>query len=109
VGNRGAHRDEAARELQKIAEMTLPAPRKVLAGKASLEMRRRVEQLVDKLEPLDGERLRSIRAVETLEHIGSPEARKVLLRMAQGASGARQTDEARAALHRLGKRVMASP
>jgi WD40 repeat protein len=104
-----SNRDEAARELEKIGEMTLPALRKVLAGKASLEMRRRVEQLVDKLEPLDGERLRSIRAIETLEHIGSPEARQVLLKLAQGALGARQTDEATAALHRLGKRGVASP
>jgi len=102
-------RDEAARELEKIGEMTLPALRKVLAGKASLEMRRRVEQLVDKLEPLDGERLRAIRAVETLEHIRSPEARKALQKLAQGAAGARQTDEATAAMHRLGKRDMASP
>ena len=43
------------------------------------------------------------RAIALLEHIGNPEAKKVLERVAAGAPGARLTDEAAAALKRLGK------
>jgi hypothetical protein len=47
------------------------------------------------------EQLRLIRAVETLERIGTPEARQVLRTLAQGATGALPTCEADAALNRL--------
>jgi RNA polymerase sigma factor (sigma-70 family) len=104
-----AARDRAARALEKIGEVALPALRQVLAGKPSLEMRRRVELLVDKVEALDGERLRAIRAVEALERIASHEAQKVLQGLAQGATAARQTQEALAAAQRLGTRTAASP
>jgi hypothetical protein len=36
-----------------------------------------------------------------LEQIGTPEARRVLAWLAEGAPGARQTEEAKAALRRL--------
>jgi hypothetical protein len=42
-----------------------------------------------------------VRAVETLERVGTPEARAVLEHLAGGAEGALQTREARAACERL--------
>jgi hypothetical protein len=45
--------------------------------------------------------LRQTRALEALEQIRSPEARKLLERLAAGAPEARLTREAQAALERL--------
>jgi hypothetical protein len=66
----------------------------------------RIEALLGKLEgPVaSAETLRSIRAVEALEHIATPEARDLLDRLAAGAPEARLTREAKAALERLGRR-----
>jgi hypothetical protein len=50
---------------------------------------------------LAGEHLRAARAVEALERIGSPGARKVLLGLAGGAAGAGLTRDAAAAVERL--------
>jgi hypothetical protein len=104
-------REEATRELEERGDLAEPALRKVLTMKPSLEIRRRVEALLDKQEKrlLSGERLRAWRAVEVLEAIGTPEARQVLEKLAQGAEAAQLTREARAALDRLGKWPPVSP
>jgi WD40 repeat protein len=98
-------REKASQELEKCAEAALPAIRNALRGSPGAEARRRLEEL---LQCLDGEertasseRLRSLRAVEVLELIGTPESRAVLETLANGAPGARQTEDARAALRRL--------
>jgi hypothetical protein len=52
---------------------------------------------------------RGLRAVEVLEHIGTPEARRVLATPAEGAVEARLTKDAKAALERLAKRNVARP
>ena len=52
--------------------------------------------------------LRALRAVEVLEHVGTPEARQVLEGLTQGAPEARLTQEAKASLERLARRP-ASP
>jgi hypothetical protein len=50
---------------------------------------------------LNGDRLQAYRAVEVLEHIGTPQARQVLASLAGGAAGSIVTREAREALVRL--------
>ncbi|HMC63737.1 MAG TPA: hypothetical protein VKI65_02250 [Gemmataceae bacterium] len=58
----------------------------------------------------DGDKfLRKQRGLAVLEYIGTPEARKVLARVAQGAPEARLTQEAKASLERLAKRPAAKP
>ncbi len=98
-------RDKATVELEKLGEAALHAMQKALDNQPALETRRRLEQLIEKQEherrSPSAERLRIGRALEVLEHIGSPEARQVLQTLATGAPGAFLTGEAKAALERL--------
>lgn len=100
-----AVRQKAAVELETIGERALPAYRKALGDKPSLETRRRLEDLQEKAQSawwdVSRERLRSLRAIETLEVAKTKEAREVLQLVAAGAKGARLTEEAKAALKRL--------
>jgi hypothetical protein len=96
---------KATQELRLREFAARDALRKILAGKPTLEQRLRAEKLLRDLEdPVSTpELLRPWRAVMVLEQIGTPEARKVLQSMAQGALQARLTRDARAALDRLPK------
>ncbi len=100
-----ALRRKAAEELTKFDDQPLAFYHKALACKPSLETRRRLEELLEKAAPawwaLSGERLRSLRAIETLELAGTKEAREGLAMLAAGAEGARLTEQAKAALKRL--------
>jgi WD40 repeat protein len=106
-----ALRDRATRELEKLGELAVPALQKVLTGKPPLETRQRVERLLEKLTgtALSVEQLRVVRALEVLEQVGTPEARKVLENLARGAPGALPTREAQTVLRRLGKPAPAQP
>jgi WD40 repeat protein len=97
-----AVRQQAVEGLRRIGDQAVPSLRKVLEGKPSLEVTRRVELLLMELEgPVtDPDQLRQLRAVEALERIGTPAARKVLEVLAQGAPAARVTQEAQASLRR---------
>jgi hypothetical protein len=53
--------------------------------------------------------VRTIRAIMALERIGSPEAQRVLEGLAQGAPGARETEEARVSVERLKQRLFRVP
>jgi hypothetical protein len=104
-------RQKASTQLEKLADLAGPALREKLDAKPSLEMRKRIEALIDKL---DGpvtlpELLRSLRAVELLELIGTPETRQVLEPLAKGAPGHRFTEAAQGAVTRLDKRLKAAP
>jgi WD40 repeat protein len=93
-------RTKATEELEKIIDRAEPALRKKLAEKPSLEMRRRIEEVLVKLEP-SGERLRALRAIQVLEYIGTAEAREHLRVLTKGVAEAQLTCEAKAALLRL--------
>jgi RNA polymerase sigma factor (sigma-70 family) len=94
-------RQQAMEELEAAAEAAEPAVRHALAGKPSEEVRRRLQRLLDRLE--GAEELRRGRALEVLEQMDSPEARRLLTALAQGAPGARLTRESQAALDRMGR------
>jgi WD40 repeat protein len=98
-------REKAARRIEAIGELAKPALQKALAGKPSLEVRRRLEQLLAGIEPAQSaEQRQTLRAIEVLEHIGTPGARRVLERLAAGAEAAFLTREAKASVGRLGRR-----
>jgi hypothetical protein len=103
-----AEREKAARELEKQNEAALHALRQALEERPALEIRRRLEQIIEKAErgawPPSPEQLRTRRALEVLERAGTPEARRVLETLAGGAPGAWLTLDAKAALARLAKR-----
>jgi WD40 repeat protein len=98
-----AVRERASQKLLAVGEQAVPALEKVRATPPSLETRNRVEGLLLRLTggTLTPDRLRMVRAVESLERMGNPEARRLLQTLAQGATGALPTREAQAALDRL--------
>jgi hypothetical protein len=104
-------REEATEQLEKLGELAVPALNRALAGQPSLEARKRIERLVEKLtgQTLTREQLRLMRALEVLEWVGSREARRVLETLAAGAPGALATREAQASLDRLARQTAARP
>jgi hypothetical protein len=107
--NRFEVRERAAGELEKAGASAVGALRKALENRPTLEVRQRATQIVAKQSQLSPERLRQLRAVEVLEHIGTLEARQILKTLAAGAPKARLTQEAEASLDRLAKRPVPGP
>ncbi|HMF13151.1 MAG TPA: hypothetical protein VKE94_12630, partial [Gemmataceae bacterium] len=98
-----AVRKRASAELEQTGETVAPALRKALEREPSTEARRRIEELlknIDNIAP-QGELLRSLRAIEVLELIGTAEAKAVLQDLAKGAAGASVTRAAKGALNRM--------
>jgi hypothetical protein len=102
-------RREAAEGLEKLGELAAPALLKALTA-PSAEVRRKADALLAKIDSLSPapDRLRALRAVEALEHAGTPEARRLLEALSRGAAGSRLTREARLSLERLTSRSAAS-
>jgi hypothetical protein len=110
-----AVREKAQKELEMLGKIAEPAVRQALARGPSLEVRRRLERLLEKLKgPVtDRDILQRCRAIEILEHIGTSTpgadatqlaAMDLLKKLAGGAPEARLTEEAKASLQRLAKR-----
>jgi RNA polymerase sigma factor (sigma-70 family) len=94
-------RKVAIEELELLAEAVEPALNRALAGKPSLEVRKRIEALLHRLfSGMSPEALRATRAVEVLERIGSSKARKLLQSLAGGFPDATLTRESRRAFER---------
>jgi WD domain, G-beta repeat len=100
---RYADRERSRQELEKAGEQAGPALLKSLAEAKSLEARRRLERLVERIERLepDAEQRRAFRAVAALEQQGGEAARRALEKLAAGAPGARLTVEAGEARDRM--------
>jgi WD40 repeat protein len=100
-------REAASRELARLGERAEATVRRAIKEDAPPEAKRRLAELVERLEQrtIPPETLRLLRAVEALEHLGTPEARQLLEAVAGGASEARLTREARASLRRLAGRA----
>ena len=105
-----ATREKATDDLKKCcfsAEATL---RRALSGRPSLEVRRRVEAILEHIERTrTAQQLQELRALEVLEHIGTAEARDFLEELGKGVADARLTQEAKASLARLKKRPIPKP
>jgi len=100
-------RNKAQAALEELGELAELALRETLANKPTVEVRRRVQVV---LEGLRGpvrrpETLRSLRAVGVLESIATPPARQLLEELAAGAPGSRLTREAKASLSRLDRKT----
>jgi WD40 repeat protein len=109
VGELGA---DAFETRQKATRALAGAGRAVraelLAARATAEdpeQRRRLDELLRGIErgPL-ADKVRPVRAVEVLERLGTPAARRVLRKVAGGNPAARLTAEAQEALKRLGRK-----
>jgi hypothetical protein len=100
-----AARQKASHQLERLGELAEPALRVGLHGDPPLELRRRIELLLSKLDgPVTRpEQLQALRAVELLERLGTAPARDLLTHLAGGWRDARLTREARASLQRLSR------
>jgi RNA polymerase sigma factor (sigma-70 family) len=91
--------ESALAELGSLAE---PALRQALADEPPLDLRQRLERLLDRLTvPAAGRRQRELNTVELLELIGTSQAAKMLQDLAGGVPTDRLTREARSAVKRL--------
>jgi hypothetical protein len=95
-------RERASRELAQAIESAAPTLRRVGAANPSLEVRLRIDQLLEALDrPTTAERRLRLRALSLLEEMGGPDAKALVERLAQGGLPAR---EAAAVLNRLDRR-----
>jgi hypothetical protein len=99
-----AVRENAFRELEKLGKFAELDLKQALKSRPSLEVRRRVERLLEKLEGVEfapyPDWLRARRALQILERMESPAAGDLLQALAQGAPLSWLTEEARTALRR---------
>lgn len=80
-------RQRAQKALADLGDLAEPALRAALKRAPSLEVRRRVETLLEQIKPIPRTRpaqLRELRCVGILERIDTPEARTLLERLARG-------------------------
>jgi hypothetical protein len=104
--NKHAVREEATAELSRLGRAAEEALREARKTKASPEAATRIAQLLEACgRPYPGtpHARRGARAVRVLEVIGTQQALKILNRLARGIGGAGLTEQAKAALKRLGK------
>jgi hypothetical protein len=95
--NESTMREKASAELEKRVVTAEPILRKALTGRPSLEQRKRIERVLDRLER---EQVMLGRALEALEHAQTPETRQLLETIAAGDTDAWLTQEAKSALSR---------
>lgn len=96
-------REAAMRELIPLREWMEPTLRRMLENKPNAEVRRRLQAILTAkapVAPMSIERLRTMRAIAVLELIGTPEARRMLEKLACGAASP-EARTAQAALQRL--------
>jgi hypothetical protein len=105
-----AVRERATRELASLEERARPFLVKALAKKTDGELAKRLQHLLDLLDapPAEPDRLRTERAVEVLERIGTAAALELLDHWAQGDANARLTQMARQAGRRVRQRLRAT-
>jgi hypothetical protein len=100
-----AVREQATQELAKLGKFAEPALRQVLETRPTLDIRRRVERLLEQLDGVEAapypDWLRARRALKALQRIDSAEARDFLELLAQGSPASWLTQEAQTVLARM--------
>jgi WD40 repeat protein len=106
-----ATRSAAQEELKQLGNLAKEPIRRTLKERPSLEMRTRLEFILKNLSGPDmrPEKMQLVRAVAVLEEVATPEARRILERLASGEPRARVTREATAALGRLSRKPTRTP
>jgi predicted NACHT family NTPase len=106
-----ATREQATEELVRLGGAAEPALQKALENKPSLEVTRRIEEILEKVKRPDSssEWWRSLRALQAIEYAETPEAQQLLESLASGHPDSLLTQEARASLGRVRKRLAAKP
>jgi WD40 repeat protein len=94
-------RRQAHAELRKFEDLAEPALRAGLRTGDSLEVQRRIEDLLKQIDQVSSERLAQLRAIEALEHMQSSAAGALLHELAQGFPAASATRAAAEACGRL--------
>jgi hypothetical protein len=99
-GDTSATRQAAAKELESAGYQVQAAIQGAFKKNITLETRRRLEQIWNAVSAPNSETVRAILAIMVLERIGSHEAETVLQALAQGAAGARESEQEKASLQR---------
>jgi WD40 repeat protein len=96
-------RESAMKELDRVGGEAVPLLKTAVAKSSSPEVRKLAAELLGRLDApaVRPDDLKVLRAVEALEHIGTPAARALLEKWAAGPSGHRLTTESVAAVGRL--------
>jgi HEAT repeat protein len=98
-------REAASRSLALLGDRAENPLRDALAADPTPEAKRRIEQLLADHGPIPtGEKLRYLRAIEVLEHIATPDARRLLEKLANGDDSDDITKDVKASLERLARR-----
>jgi hypothetical protein len=98
-------REKADKALEELGDSVEPALLEALKNQPSPEMKRRLEELLDKALSWPPGFLRKWRALEVVERIGTAEAQELLKHLSEGDPAARLTREARASLERLARKA----
>lgn len=97
-----AARQQAEKELVELGERAEAAMRMALDSVPNLEVRQRLEKILEKSNDAK-EVIRRLRAIEALEHAGTSEARQAIELLAEQAPNPRVKQAAAAALRRMAK------
>jgi hypothetical protein len=106
-------RQTATRELAMLGEAVLSHLKHAASHNRGKELNLRVAHIVETIQSrprqVPGKTLRTVRAIDVLERIGTPAAQAVLEQVAAGESAARETLEAQRSLARLRTHEALSP
>jgi WD40 repeat protein len=106
AGDDFAKRKAAVNELEKLGELAEPALKRLLASKPKAELSQRVQEILKKadVQAPEGSIIQTVRAMEVLENLDTPQARELLDKLAAGAEGALVTRQAKTALEYMARR-----
>jgi hypothetical protein len=99
-----AVREKASLQLEHVADLIEAPLRDALKKTESAETRKRLRDILEKVDGPGVERLRVSRAVEVLERLGTPAARKALEALARDAEWPFLKQQAKDAVARLDRR-----